>query len=97
MRERFQPRQTEEAASTFDGVNETEDIGENVVVVRLLLEPDKLDVDDVEALVGLGEKVAQQVVHNRIEKVNTSRGARSRVRDHAASTRESGAGWVKFA
>ncbi len=32
-------------------------------VVRLLLEAHELDVDDVEALVGLGQEFPQQVVH----------------------------------
>ena len=35
-------------------------------VVRLLLETHELDVDDVEALVRLGQEFAQQVVHGTL-------------------------------
>ena len=63
MRERFQPRQPEEAAGPFDRVDEAEDVAEDVRVVRLLLEANELHVDRVEALVRLGQELAQQVVH----------------------------------
>ena len=48
MRQRFQPRQTEEAAGALDGVHETEDVIEDLGVVRILLETHELDVHDVE-------------------------------------------------
>ena len=63
VRQRFQPRQPEEAAGALDGVDEAENIVEDLGVVRLLLEADELDVDRVEALVRLGQELAQQVVH----------------------------------
>ena len=63
MRQRFEPRQAEEAAGPFDGVDEAEDVVEDLGVVRLLLEANELHVDDIEAFVRLGEKLPQQVVH----------------------------------
>ena len=46
MRQRFQARQAEEAASALDGVNEAENVGQDVGVVWFLLETHKLDVDN---------------------------------------------------
>ena len=63
MRERFEPRQIEEAAGPFDGVDETEDVVEDLRVVGVLLEAHELDVDDVDALVRFGEEVPKQFVH----------------------------------
>ncbi len=63
MRQRFEPRQPEEAAGPLDGVDEAEDVVENLGVVRVLLEAHELDVDHVEAFVGLGQEFPQQVVH----------------------------------
>ena len=63
MRQRFEPRQPEKAAGALDGVDEAEDVVENLGVVGLLLETHELDVDHVEALVRLGEEFPQQVVH----------------------------------
>ena len=63
--EGLQPRQTKKAASAFDGVNETENIIEDLGVVGILLETHKLDVDHVETFVGLGDKFPQQVVHKK--------------------------------
>ena len=65
MRQRFEPGQAEKAASALDGVDETKNIAEDAAVVRLLLETHKLGVDEIEALAGFGEKVAQQLVHSR--------------------------------
>jgi hypothetical protein len=61
--ERFEPRQTEEAAGPLDGVNQAKDIVENLGVVRLVLEPNELDIHDVDAFVRLGQEVPQQLVH----------------------------------
>ena len=61
--ERFQPRQPEEAAGAFDGVDEAEDVIENLGVVRILLETNQLHVDDIEAFARLGQKFPQQLVH----------------------------------
>ena len=60
MRERFQPRQAEEAAGALDGVDETEDVIEDLGVVGILLETHELDVDHVETFVGLGHEFPQQ-------------------------------------
>ncbi len=63
MGERLQPRQPEEPAGSLDGVDEAEDVVEDLGVVGILLETDQLDVDQVEALVGLGQEFTQQLVH----------------------------------
>ena len=63
VRQRLQARQAEEAAGALDGVDEAEDVAENFGVVRLLLETHELDVDHVEALVGLDQEFLEQVVH----------------------------------
>ena len=63
VRQRFQPRQREKAASAFDGVNQAKNIAEDGAVVRLLLEADEFGVDQIETLVGLGQELTQQVVH----------------------------------
>ena len=65
MRERFEPRQTEKTASAFDGVNETENIVEDLGVVGILFETHELDVDHVETFIRLGDKFPQQVVHKK--------------------------------
>ena len=39
MRQRFQPRQPEEAAGALDGVDQAEDVIQNLRVARVLLEP----------------------------------------------------------
>ena len=65
MRERFQPWQPQEAAGALDGVHETEDVIEDLGVVRVLLETHELDVDHVETLVGLGHEFPQQIVHEK--------------------------------
>ena len=59
MRQRFQTRQSQKAASTLDGVDEAKDIIQNFGVVRILLEPHQLIVDRVEALARLGQKLPQ--------------------------------------
>ena len=79
MRQRFQPRQAEETAGAFDGVDETENIAENLGVVRVLLKTHELDVDHVETFVGLGDKFPQQVVHRkRLHRRASARPAASR-------------------
>ena len=65
VRQRFKPRQAEKAASAFDGVNEAKNIAKDAAVIRLLLETHEFGVDEIEALAGLSEKVAQQLVHSR--------------------------------
>ena len=63
VRQRFQPRQPEESAGALDGVNEAENIIEDLCVVGLLLKANELHIDRVEAFVRLGQELAQQVVH----------------------------------
>ena len=55
----------EEAAGALDGVDEPENVVEDLGVVRVLLETHEFDVDDVETFVGLGHEFPQQVVHDR--------------------------------
>src|SRR5581483_5196956 len=63
VRQSFEPRQGEKAAGALDGVDQPEDVAEDVAVVRLALEAHQLGVDPLETLVGLGQKLTQQVVH----------------------------------
>ncbi len=63
MRQRFQPRQSEKAAGALDGVNQAEDVIQNLGVVRILLEPHQLIIDGVQALVGFRQELPQQIVH----------------------------------
>ena len=61
--ERFEPGQSEEPAGSFDRVDKPEDVVEDLGVVRVLFEANELDVDGVEALVGLGQEFSQQIIH----------------------------------
>ena len=63
MRQRFEARQAEKAAGALDGVNQPENVIQNLGVVRILLEPHQLIVDRIQAFVGLGQKLPQQIVH----------------------------------
>ena len=63
MGQRFQPRQAEKAAGALDGVNQAENVIQNLGVVRILLEPHQLIVDGVQALAGLRQKLPQQIIH----------------------------------
>ena len=63
MRQRFETRQAEKAAGALDGVNQTEDVIEDLGVVRILLEPHQLIVDRVQAFAGFGQELPQQIVH----------------------------------
>jgi len=63
VRKRLQPRQAEEAAGPLDGMNESEDVIENLRVVGILLEFDQLIVNGIETLVRLREEFSQQIVH----------------------------------
>jgi hypothetical protein len=75
VRERFQPRQADEATGPLDGMHEPEDVIENLGVVRLPLNTHELDVDYVETLICLGHKLPQQVIHWK----NASPGAFARI------------------
>ena len=63
MGERFQPRQSEEAAGALDGVDQAEDVIQDLRVARVLLEPHQLIVDRIQALAGLRQELPQKVVH----------------------------------
>jgi hypothetical protein len=63
MRQRFEARQIEEAAGSFDGVNQSEDVVENLRVVGILFKTHELDIDHVDALIRFGQEVPQQFVH----------------------------------
>ena len=63
MGQRFQPRQSEKAAGALDGVNQAEDVIEDLGVVRVLLEPHQLIIDGIQALAGLRQKLPQQIIH----------------------------------
>ena len=65
MCERFEARQPKKPARAFNGMDQPEDVIENLRVVRILLETHELDVDYVETLVGLGDKFPQQIVHKK--------------------------------
>ncbi|MGY4343315.1 hypothetical protein ACVWW3_008221 [Bradyrhizobium sp. LM2.9] len=63
MRQRFQARQSEEAAGALDGVDQAEDVIQDLGVVRLLLELHQLIVHRVQALAGFRQKLPQQIIH----------------------------------
>jgi len=63
MGECFQPRQAQKAAGALDRVHQAEDVIEDLRVARILLEPHQLVVDRIQALAGLGQKFAQQIIH----------------------------------
>ena len=63
MRQRFQTRQPQEAAGALDGVDQAEDVIQDLGVVRLLLELHQLIVHGVQALAGLRQKLPQQIIH----------------------------------
>src|SRR5436309_14671536 len=78
MGKRLEPRQSEEPAGAFDGVDEAKDIVENLGVVGILLEADQLDIEQVEALVGLGQELAQQFIHGNAPGRGATQAARPR-------------------
>ena len=53
----------EKSAGPLDGVDEAENVVEDLGVVGILLETDEFDVDHVETFIGLGQELPQQVVH----------------------------------
>ena len=61
--EGFQPRQAQETAGALDGVDQAEDVIENLRVARVLLEPHQLIVDRIQALIGLRQELPQKIVH----------------------------------
>ena len=63
MRDRLQPRQAQEAAGALDGVDDAEDLRQGRLVLRRFFEPHQRHVERSQALMGLGQKVRDQVVH----------------------------------
>jgi hypothetical protein len=63
MRQRFEPRQCEKTAGSLDRVDKAKDVAENLGVVRILLKANQLCIDDIKAFARLGQKIAQQFVH----------------------------------
>jgi hypothetical protein len=65
MGEGFEPRQAEEPAGPFDGVDETKYIVENLGIVRVVLETNELDAHNVDAFIRLGQEIPQQLIHGK--------------------------------
>jgi hypothetical protein len=59
MGQRFKAGQAQETAGSLDGVNEAEDVVQDLGVVRILLEPHKLIVNGVQAFTGFRQKLSQ--------------------------------------
>ena len=66
MGQRFEPGQSQEAAGALDGVNQPEDVIQNLGIGGVLLEPHQLIIDRIQAFVGLGEELPQKIVHQRM-------------------------------
>jgi predicted transcriptional regulator len=47
-------------------VDQAENVIENFRVIRILFELDELDVNQIEALVGLGQKFSEKIVHEKL-------------------------------
>ncbi len=59
----FKSWEPQETACALDRVHKAEDVIKNCRVVRLLLEFDKFNVDNVETFIGLSNKFPEEVVH----------------------------------
>ena len=59
----FETGQSKKAAGALDRMDEAKDVAEDFDVVRLALEAHELGVNAIEILVGLGQELAKQVVH----------------------------------
>ena len=64
--QRLEPRQFEEAAIAFHGVDEAEDGIEPRAVVRLGLPGDDLAAQSFEHLAAFGDEIGNQIVHRRV-------------------------------
>ncbi len=58
MGERLKPRQSEEAAGPLDGMNQAENVIQDLGVVRILLEPNQLIIHGVQAFAGFRQKLS---------------------------------------
>ena len=65
VRQGFEARKAEEPAGSLDRMHQSEDVPQDRLVIRILLEPNKFCIDRVEMLPALGQKLAKQVVHRR--------------------------------
>ncbi len=95
MRERLEPGQAKKATRSFDSVDEPKDIAEHLAVIRLALKANKLRVNVIEAFSGLGQKLTQQLIHERL----TQAGGRPRLPwvpcVHENPLKERGSLWAK--
>jgi hypothetical protein len=66
VRQGLEPRQAEEAAGALDRMHQAEDVPQDRFVIRVLLETNQLDIDGVEMLARLGQKLAQKIVHAKL-------------------------------
>ena len=64
--ERLQPREFEEAAIAFDGVDEAEDAIEARAVVGLGLPGDDFAAQSFEHFAAFGYEIGNQIVHRRV-------------------------------
>jgi hypothetical protein len=65
MGQALEAGQPKKAAGALDRMDEAKDVAEDLGVVRFALETDELGVNVIEILVGLGQKLAEQVVHEK--------------------------------
>jgi hypothetical protein len=65
MGQALEAGQPKKAAGALDRMDEAKDVSEDLGVVRFALETDELGVNVIEILVGLGQKLAEQVVHEK--------------------------------
>jgi hypothetical protein len=63
VRDPFQTGEPKETAGPLDGVHQPEDVIQDGGVVRLLLELDEFNVNNIETFAGLGQKFSEEVVH----------------------------------
>ena len=63
MRHRFEARQANKPARSLDGMNKSENIAQQLRVVRILLQLDDFNVQIIKAFNCLGEKLCKKIVH----------------------------------
>ena len=64
VRQRLEARQAEEPAGALDRMDEPEDVAEDLLVIRVLLEPNQLEIDRIEMFARFRKKLAQKIVHD---------------------------------
>src|SRR4029450_10370690 len=65
MGDRFQPRQTEEAAGAFDSMDQTKDVTQQFHIIRVLLELDQLDIQNRKILESFSQEFAEEIIHRK--------------------------------